>query len=236
MQIVIVKDQVEGGKKAFDLVENALTAGELKVMGLATGSTPITLYQEMCASELDFSDVVAINLDEYIGLQASDPQSYHTFMENNLFAVKPFKATHIPNGLATDAEAECARYDQVIAENPIDIQILGIGTNGHIGFNEPGTPFDAETRKVDLVDETIEANKRFFAKKEDVPTQAYSMGTASILKAKKIILLAFGAGKVDAIQAMVEGPITEACPASALQNHDNVYVIVDEAAAAKLRQ
>lgn len=234
MNIIKVENQAAGGKKAFELIKQGIAKENVKVLGLATGSTPITLYNEMTASELDFSDVVAINLDEYIGLAGTDPQSYRQFMQENLFNAKPFKETHIPDGMATDAEAECARYDQIIADNPIDIQILGIGTNGHIGFNEPGTPFDSQTRKVDLVEETIEANQRFFEKKEDVPTQAYSMGTASIMKAKKIILIAYGAAKADAIKGMIEGPVSEDCPASALQNHPNVYVIADEAALAKL--
>lgn len=234
MEIIKVKDQVAGGKKAFELIQNGMTEENINVLGLATGSSPITLYQAMVESDVDFSNLTAINLDEYIGLSGTDEQSYRYFMNTNLFNEKPFKESYVPNGMATDAKAECDRYDQIIAENPIDIQILGIGTNGHIGFNEPGTPFDSKTRRVGLVESTIESNKRFFDKKEDVPTEAYSMGIGSIMEAKKIILIAYGSSKVDALKGMIEGPITTDCPASILQKHDNVVVIADEDALAGL--
>ncbi len=234
MNIMTVKDQVEGGKKAFELIRQGIEENNARVLGLATGSTPVTLYEEMVKSDLDCSHLIAINLDEYVGLKETDSQSYRTFMNEHLFNAKPFKESYVPDGMAADAEAECARYDQIIANNPIDIQVLGIGTNGHIGFNEPGAPFDSTTRKVDLVESTIESNKRFFEKKEDVPTQAYSMGIGSILKAKEIILIAYGEAKADALKGMIEGPKTEECPASALQDHANIYVIADEAALSKL--
>lgn len=198
-----------------------------KVLGLATGSTPVTLYQEMVSSELDFSDMTSINLDEYVGLSGDDSQSYRYFMNEKLFNKKPFKETFVPNGLA-DADVECARYDKIIAEHPVDIQILGIGGNAHIGFNEPGTPFDVTTHKVALTEETIEANKRFFDKAEDVPRFAYSMGIKSIMEAKEIILMAYGESKAEAIKATVDGEITEDVPSSILQKHDNVVLIVDE--------
>ena len=188
----------------------------------------------MVKSDLDFSALTSINLDEYVGLEETNAQSYRQFMNDNLFNAKPFNKTFVPDGMATDAEAECARYDQIIADNPIDIQVLGIGTNGHIGFNEPGTPFDSKTRKVDLVESTIESNKRFFDKKEDVPTQAYSMGIGSILEAKQIILIAYGESKAAALKGMIEDSMSEACPASALQKHGNIYVIADEAALSQL--
>lgn len=234
MEIIKVQDQVAGGKQAFELIRKGITEDNVKVLGLATGSSPITLYQEMVASDVDFSDLTAINLDEYVGLKGTDEQSYRYFMNDKLFNEKPFKESYVPDGMATDEVAECARYDQIIAENPIDIQILGIGTNGHIGFNEPGTPFDSQTRRVGLVESTIEANKRFFDKKEDVPTEAYSMGIGSIMQAKKIILIAYGTSKVEALKGMVEGPISTDCPASILQQHDNVVLIADEAALAGL--
>lgn len=234
MTIILVNDQVSGGQKAFDLIRQGIEKNQAKVLGLATGSTPITLYQEMVKSDMDFSDLTAINLDEYVGLSGTDTQSYRYFMNENLFNKKPFKASYVPDGTASDAEAECARYDKIIEDHPIDIQILGIGTNGHIGFNEPGTPFDSLTRRVSLVESTIESNKRFFDKKEDVPTEAYSMGIGSIMKAKQIILIAYGEAKADAIYGMIEGEQSTDCPASALQNHPNVYVIADAAALSKL--
>ncbi|CAD5900899.1 glucosamine-6-phosphate isomerase [Carnobacterium maltaromaticum] len=229
MKIIVVKNQEEGGKKAFELIKYGIEKGA-KVLGLATGSTPVTLYQEMVSSELDFSDMTSINLDEYVGLSGDDSQSYRYFMNEKLFNKKPFKETFVPNGLA-DADVECARYDKIIAEHPVDIQILGIGGNAHIGFNEPGTPFDVTTHKVALTEETIEANKRFFDKAEDVPRFAYSMGIKSIMEAKEIILMAYGESKAEAIKATVDGEITEDVPSSILQKHDNVVLIVDEEAA-----
>lgn len=234
MEIIKVKNQAEGGKKAFELIQKGMTEDNINVLGLATGSSPITLYQEMVNSDVDFSNLTAINLDEYVGLKGTDEQSYRYFMNDKLFNEKPFKESFVPDGMATDEVAECNRYDGIIAKHPIDIQILGIGTNGHIGFNEPGTPFDSKTRRVGLVESTIEANKRFFDKKEDVPTEAYSMGIGSIMEAKKIILIAYGSSKMDALKGMVEGPISTDCPASILQKHDNVILIADEEALAGL--
>ncbi len=232
IEVIVVKDAVEGGKKAFEIIEKELNEG-LKVLGLATGSTPETLYEELRGSDLDFSDVVSINLDEYVGIPGDHPQSYRYFMNEKLFNAKPFKETHVPDGMAT-AEEETARYDQVIADNPIDLQILGIGGNAHIGFNEPGTAFESTTDKVELTEETIEANKRFFESADDVPRYAYSMGLSSIMSAKKIVLLAYGEGKAEAIANTLNGPVTTDVPASILQNHEDVVFIVDEAAASKL--
>ena len=155
-------------------------------------------------------------------------------MNEHLFSKKPFKQSYLPNGLAEDPEAETVRYNQIIADNPIDLQLLGIGRNAHIGFNEPGTSFELETHVADLTDSTIEANSRFFEHVEDVPKQAYSMGIGSIMKSKQIIIEAFGAEKADAVAKMIEGPVTEDVPASILQQHPNVVVLLDEAAAAKL--
>ena len=230
MELIIVKDNIEGGKKAFELIKEGMNQGA-KVLGLATGSTPITLYHEMIQSDVDFSEMTALNLDEYVGLAPTDSQSYHYFMDQELFSKKPFKETFVPNGMAKDAQEECERYDQIIEKHPIDIQILGIGSNAHIGFNEPGTSFDLTTHKVELLPSTIEANKRFFDTIEDVPRLAYSMGIKSIMKSKKIILMAYGETKAEAIKNTIEGPVTEKVPGSILQNHDNVIMIVDEAAA-----
>jgi glucosamine-6-phosphate deaminase len=233
MNVIRVKDAAEGGKKAFELIQEGLNAGA-KVFGLATGSTPETLYKEMVASDLDFTECTSVNLDEYVGLSGDNDQSYRYFMNKHLFDQKPFKATYVPNGKAEDLEAECAKYEEIIANNPIDIQILGIGENAHIGFNEPGTPFDAPTQVVQLTESTINANKRNFEKVEDVPTTAISMGIGSIMKGKKIILMAFGEEKAEAIANTINGPLTTDVPSSILKNHDDVTIIIDEAAASKL--
>ncbi|MEQ9809283.1 glucosamine-6-phosphate deaminase [Streptococcus jiangjianxini] len=233
MKVVTVKNAQEGGKIAFTLLKEKMAQG-IQTLGLATGSTPETFYQEIRQSDLDFSEMTSINLDEYVGLDQSSDQSYAYFMKQHLFDAKPFKMSYLPDGKATDLEAAAKDYDRIIAENPIDFQILGIGRNGHIGFNEPGTSFDKTTHVVDLAPSTIEANSRFFDSIDDVPKQAMSMGIASIMASKTIVLLAFGSEKADAIKGMVEGSVTEELPASVLQNHADVIVIVDEAAASKL--
>lgn len=233
MKIITVKDQVEGGKIAFELLKEKIAAGA-KVLGLATGSSPIEFYKQIVASDLDLSDLVSVNLDEYVGLSADNEQSYAYFMKENLFAAKPLKTSYLPNGLAEDPEAEAVRYNQVLADNPVDFQILGIGRNGHIGFNEPGSSFEEVARVVDLAPSTIEANARFFEDASQVPQQAFSMGIANILSAKTIVLMAYGAEKADAIYGLVHGPVTEELPASVLQRHEDVVVIVDEAAASRL--
>lgn len=233
MQVRVFKNKDEASQAAFELIKDGMANGA-KTLGLATGSSPVALYDKMTASDLDFTNMTSVNLDEYVGLSGDNDQSYRYFMNSHLFNKKPFKETFVPNGLATDADNEPARYDQVIANHPIDIQLLGIGRNGHIGFNEPGSPLDGGTQKVHLTQSTIDANARFFDKLEDVPTYAYSMGIGSILKGKQILLLAFGADKAEAIKATVEGPVTTDCPASALQNHDDVILLVDEDAASLL--
>ena len=233
MKVIIVKDNVEGGKEGYKLFADA-KKNRATTFGLATGSTPITTYQEIIKSDLDFTDSISINLDEYVGLPEDSDQSYDYFMHENLFNAKPFKHSYLPNGRAADLEAEAKHYDQIIEDNPIDLQILGIGRNGHIGFNEPGTPADSTTHKVSLTQPTIDANARFFEHEEDVPRYAISMGLASIMKSKHILIEAYGEDKADAIKGMIEGPVTTDLPASVLQNHDNVTVIIDEAAASKL--
>lgn len=233
MKVIIVKDNVEGGKEGYKLFADAKKNGAT-TFGLATGSTPITTYQEIIKSDLDFTDSISINLDEYVGLPEDSDQSYDYFMHENLFNAKPFKHSYLPNGRAADLEAEAKHYDQIIEDNPIDLQILGIGRNGHIGFNEPGTPADSTTHKVSLTQSTIDANARFFEHEEDVPRYAISMGLASIMKSKHILIEAYGEDKADAIKGMIEGSVTTDLPASVLQNHDNVTVIIDEAAASKL--
>lgn len=233
LKVITVKNQLEGAKIGFDLLKEAMDNGA-KTLGLATGSTPVEFYNQIVKSDLDFSDMTSVNLDEYVGLDGSDEQSYRYFMSKHLFNEKPFKENFLPNGKAADLEAETRAYDQIIAEHPIDFQILGIGQNGHIGFNEPGTSFEETTHVVDLQESTIKANARFFENEEDVPRQAISMGIASIMAAKSIVLMAYGESKAEAIKGMVEGEITEDMPASILQKHADVVVIADEAAAALL--
>ena len=233
MQIIRVANAEEGGKKAFELIKEGMNNGA-KVLGLATGSTPETLYKEMTASDVDFTEMTSVNLDEYVGLGGEDEQSYRYFMNKHLFDKKPFKETFVPNGKAEDLDAASAEYEKIIDAHPVDIQILGIGQNGHIGFNEPGTPLDSLTHVVELTESTINAKKRYFDKVEDVPTRAVSMGIGSIMKGKKMILMAYGEAKAEAIKGMIDGPVTTDMPASALQNHQDVVVIIDDAAASKL--
>ncbi|MDT2068400.1 glucosamine-6-phosphate deaminase [Enterococcus faecalis] len=233
MQIIRVANAEEGSKKAFELIKEGMNNGA-KVLGLATGSTPETLYKEMTASDVDFTEMTSVNLDEYVGLGGEDEQSYRYFMNKHLFDKKPFKETFVPNGKAEDLDAASAEYEKIIDAHPVDIQILGIGQNGHIGFNEPGTPLDSLTHVVELTESTINANKRYFDKVEDVPTRAVSMGIGSIMKGKKMILMAYGEAKAEAIKGMIDGPVTTDMPASALQNHQDVVVIIDDAAASKL--
>ncbi|TKK67123.1 glucosamine-6-phosphate deaminase, partial [Enterococcus faecalis] len=199
MQIIRVANAEEGGKKAFELIKEGMNNGA-KVLGLATGSTPETLYKEMTASDVDFTEMTSVNLDEYVGLGGEDEQSYRYFMNKHLFDKKPFKETFVPNGKAEDLDAASAEYEKIIDAHPVDIQILGIGQNGHIGFNEPGTPLDSLTHVVELTESTINANKRYFDKVEDVPTRAVSMGIGSIMKGKKMILMAYGEAKAEAIK------------------------------------
>lgn len=233
MDVKIFPTMEEAATYTVKYFQEALHKGA-DVFGLATGSTPIPFYRQVTQSDMDFSDKIAINLDEYYGLSNDHPQSYHVYMHQQLFHKKPFKVSYLPNGVALDVEAEIARYNQILQEHPIDVQLLGIGGNGHIGFNEPGAAIDGQTQLVNLAEQTIQANSRFFDRVEDVPTQAFSMGLGSIMQAKKIILLAFGEGKADAIAKTVNGPVTKQVPASILQNHPDVTIVLDEAAAAKL--
>lgn len=234
MKIIKVVNQQAGGQQGSEIFEAALNNGA-KTFGLATGSTPLSTYQHLVASNIDFSKTVTINLDEYVGLAYDHEQSYHYFMQTNLFATKKFAKSFIPDGMNANLEQAIKNYDGILANNPIDLQILGIGENGHIGFNEPGTSFDSHTHIVDLTPSTIKANARFFENITDVPTQAITMGIADIMAAKQIVLLAFGRQKAQAVKAMIEGPITETVPASVLQKHVNVVVIIDDDAASLLR-
>lgn len=233
MKVIVAKDPQEAGIKGYEVFADALKAGA-QVFGLATGSTPLTTYEQIAQSNLDFSDALSINLDEYKGISPDNSQSYRYFMNENLFNKKPFKRSYLPDGLARNDTEEIKRYDQLIDDHPIDLQLLGLGLNGHIGFNEPGSSFNGGTHVVDLTESTIQANSRFFDNIDDVPKQAYSMGIGSIMKSKKIVLEAYGEKKADIVAKMIEGPVTEDVPASLLQKHPDVVVILDEASAAKL--
>lgn len=234
MKIIIRKNKLQGSAAAFEIFEQGLRNGN-KVWGLATGSSPIDLYKSITDSNLNCANLTSINLDEYVGLKPDNPQSYHYFMQKHLFEQKPFKKSYVPDGMTKDVAAYCKEYDQIIKNNPIDIQLLGIGRNGHIAFNEPGTSFASTTHEVKLTENTIKANSRFFANEDEVPKSAICMGIANIMSAKKIVLLAFGAKKAKAIQKTVEGPVTEEVPASILQKHPDATLILDEAAASLLK-
>jgi len=241
MQVIVSKNYEEMSKRAANLIQAQLTWQPKSVLGLATGSTPIGMYKALVdlyrAGNIDFSQVTTFNLDEYIGLGKSDPQSYYHFMQDNLFDhVNLIKdQSFIPDGLALDYGKECDRYEALIkAHGGIDLQILGIGHNGHIGFNEPNVEFEAKTHVVSLDDATIEANKRFFSSADAVPKQAISMGIKTIMKSKKIILMASGASKADIVSQLVKDEISPNVPASVLHLHDQVVILVDQAAASKL--
>lgn len=233
MEIKIFANAQEASQQAFNIFKAQLESGA-KVFGLATGSTPEALYALLADSDLDFSDAVSVNLDEYVGLDNDHPQSYHYFMQDHLFQFKPFKQTFVPDGANLDADSAVQAYDEILATYPRDVQLLGLGPNGHIGFNEPGTDFDATMLKVSLTESTIEANKRFFDDVKDVPAEAYTMGSKSIMDAKTVVLVAFGKGKAEAVKGMIEGPVTEALPASVLQKHANAIILLDEDAASLL--
>ena len=241
MRIISVKDYQEMSRAAASLIAAQVLGKPDSVLGLATGSSPIGAYQKLIewhkAGALDFSACSTANLDEYVGLTKDNDQSYAYFMRQNLFdhINIPAERLNIPDGTNPNAAAECARYDKVIEElGGIDLQLLGIGRNGHIGFNEPGDCFVKETHVVDLAESTIDANARFFASRDDVPKQAISMGMGAIMGAKKVLLCASGEEKADAICGSVLGAISPSCPASILQLHPDVIVVVDEAAFSKL--
>jgi glucosamine-6-phosphate deaminase len=235
MDIQIFPTATEASIYSAQIIEQILLNQHHPVLGLATGSTPIPLYRELIAkhkSGLDFSHVSTINLDEYVGLSADHPQSYRYFMIEHLFNkinVDRSKAFY-PNGIAKDLQQECDQYDDIIRSNPIDLLILGIGTNGHIGFNEPGSSLKTTTHIVKLAQETINANARFFNNINDVPTHAITMGMQSIFHAKQIILLAFGEQKSSAVLESVTGNIQTSLPASILQLHPNVTFVLDQQA------
>ena len=241
MKVIVCKDYAEMSAKAADIVAAQITLKPNCVLGLATGSTPEGMYaclvKKYEAGELDFSTVRSVNLDEYYPITPDNDQSYRYFMNYHLFdRVNIDKAnTNVPNGLAEDVDAECARYNDVINTlGPIDIQVLGMGHNGHIGFNEPDDHFPLETHKVDLAQSTIDANARFFASADEVPRQALTMGIKTIMQAKKVLVVVSGKDKAEIVKKAFTGPVTPQVPASILQMHSDVILVADEAAASLL--
>ena len=239
MKLIVTKNYDEASLEAFKVMKEFIKPG--KVLGLATGSTPLGLYGLMVKDYKEngtsYKDILTFNLDEYVGLPIIHPESYYAFMHNNLFNQIdiPEENTHVPSGLGDNLDEQCKVYDKMIEENPVDIQLLGIGSDGHIAFNEPGTAFDSGTHVTDLAESTIKDNARFFDyDMSKVPTQACTQGIGTIMKAKNILLIATGANKAQAVKDMMEGPIDEKCPASILQKHPNAVIIVDEPAAALL--
>lgn len=243
MRILVCKDYEEMSKKAAQLIASQVTLNPNSILGLATGSTPIGMYRDLVKmyekGELDFSNIKTFNLDEYYQLPRDNDQSYYYFMHKNLFNDINIKEENIniPNGMTKDVVSECINYDKAIEDiKGVDIQVLGIGNNAHIGFNEPSNVFIKNTHLVDLKDSTIKANARFFESIEDVPKKAVTMGIGSILAAKKILLLASGEGKAEAVYNTVHGEVNPQVPASILQFHSDVTLILDEAAASKLNK
>ncbi len=238
MKIYVGKNYEEISKKAFDVIKEVLEAKKDATLGLATGSSPEGLYRCMVKdyqeNHTSYEYVKSYNLDEYVGIDQNHPESYYSFMHRHLFDHVNIKEenTHLPSG-STQEDADA--YEAALENVQIDVQVLGIGQNGHIGFNEPGTSFESGTHIVDLTESTLNANKRFFDNDINlVPKQAISMGLKSIMRSKKIVLIASGKEKADAVKAMIEGPMSESCPASILQNHPDVYVFLDTDAASKM--
>lgn len=241
MRIIKAKDYDDLSRKAANIISAQVLLKPDCVLGLATGSTPIGTYKQLIEwyekGDLDFSAAKSVNLDEYRGLTRDNDQSYYYFMYNNLFKHININMenTNVPDGTEPDSEKECSRYENVIeAYGGVDLQLLGLGHNGHIGFNEPDKDFPRTTHCVDLTQSTIEANKRFFASADDVPKQAYTMGIGTIMKARKILLVVSGADKAQILHDVLCGPVTPEVPASILQLHSDVIVVADEAAMAKL--
>jgi glucosamine-6-phosphate deaminase len=243
MEVIIKENYEKISKEAAEIIRDAIHLKPNLVLGLATGSTPIGTYKELIrmheAGELDFSKVVTFNLDEYVGLPSTHDQSYHYFMHENLFNhinINPANV-HVPSGVVEDFDRYCLWYEDEIAKvGGVDLQVLGIGSDGHIGFNEPGSSLASRTRVVTLTEDTIKDNSRFFESEEDVPRFAITMGVGTIMEAGLCLLLANGEKKADPVEALVEGPITSQVTASALQMHPNATVIIDEAAASKLER
>ncbi|MSS63394.1 glucosamine-6-phosphate deaminase [Velocimicrobium porci] len=241
MKLIQTKDYDDMSRKAANIISAQVILKPDSVLGLATGSTPIGTYKKLIEwyqkGDLDFSDVRTVNLDEYKGLTKENDQSYYYFMNENLFKHIniDLTKTNIPDGTEEDAKKECDRYNHVIESmGGIDLQLLGLGNNGHIGFNEPCDTFDKLTHCVTLTQSTIDANARFFEKIEDVPRYAYTMGIGQIMSAKKVLVVVNGKGKAEILKKVIEGPVTPFVPASILQFHPDVTIVADEEAASLL--
>jgi len=240
MRIIETKDYNDMSKKAANILSAQVIMKPDCVLGLATGSTPIGTYEKLVEwyekGDLDFSQVTSVNLDEYKGLDRKNDQSYY-YLHEHLFNHVNIKEenTNVPDGTQPDGEKECARYEELIRSlGGVDLQLLGLGHNGHIGFNEPADAFDKTTHCVDLTESTIEANKRFFASADEVPRQAYTMGIGTIMQAKKILIIVSGEDKADIVRDAFFGPVTPRVPASILQMHSDVTLVADEAALSKI--
>lgn len=241
MKIYCEKDYEAMSRRAAGIIGAQIILKADSVLGLATGSSPIGTYEELIrryqAGELDFSHITSVNLDEYRGLSGDNDQSYRYFMDTHLFSHVNIQKgrTFVPDGLGENPEKTCEEYNQIILrEGPVDLQLLGMGNNGHIGFNEPAEAFAKKVHCVDLTESTIEANKRFFERIEDVPRQAYTMGIGNIMQAKKVLVIVSGEGKADIVAKAFAGPVTPWVPASILQFHEDVTLVGDEAALSKL--
>ena len=243
MVIYKAKNYQDLSRKAANIISAQIIMKPDCVLGLATGSSPIGTYKQLIEwynkGDLDFAKVTTINLDEYKGLDPDNDQSYRYFMQENLFDKIdiPFEHTHVPDGMAADPEQECRRYDELVRSlGYADLQLLGLGRNGHIGFNEPGDCFRKETHVVELTQNTIEANARFFENEAAVPKKAITMGIGCIMAARRVLLVASGANKAEAVYRTVCGPITPQCPASILQLHNDVVIVGDEEALSMVRE
>lgn len=242
MKVFVFENKEVLFERLSDYYANEIRKNPEIILGLATGGTPVPLYEKLIldhkVNKTSYKKVKTYNLDEYIGIPENHSQSYRTFMNETFFKHIDIdlKNTFVPKGDVEDIEAECRRYDKMLEENQIDIQLLGIGTNAHIGFNEPGSDFNGKTMVVNLTQETRDANVRFFNDMSEVPTTSITMGIGSILKAKKIILVATGKNKAEAIKNTIEGIITKDVPASALQTHPNVEIYLDKEAASLLNK
>lgn len=238
MRVVLLENAEQVSLRAADLICDCVRAAASPVLGLATGSTPLGTYRELVrrhqAGLISFAGTTTFNLDEYVGLSATHPQSYRAFMQENLFGPASFSVErcHVPNGIAKDYRAACSEYETRIADaGRIDLQLLGLGADGHIAFNEPGSSLASRTRVKALTAQTRQDNSRFFESLDEVPRMAITMGIGTILEARHIVLMATGAGKAAAVRSFIEGPLTAQVPASALQLHPQVTVLLDEAAA-----
>ena len=240
MKVIITENYEEMSAKAAEIVLNVVKNNPNAILGLATGSSPIGMYQNMIKAckngEVSFKNVSTVNLDEYVGLTADHDQSYAYFMRDNLFNHIDIdqKNTNLPCGSASDTQAECDRYNALLEKMQADVQVLGLGSNGHIGFNEPGTPLESLTHLVDLTESTIKDNSRLFASIDEVPRQALSMGIKNIMQSKSIVMVVSGKNKAKAVKGMVQGPVTPDLPASVLQLHPFVTIVCDKDAASLL--